>query len=524
MTAIRLALLLVCFCLSLPLRCGAQVTTGWSLVWADEFNQADGSSPDPTKWTYDTGAGGWGNSELENYTSRTNNVRIEGGQLVIEARQESYQGSSYTSARLKTQGKFSWTYGRMEARIKIPRGQGMWPAFWALGTNINSVNWPTCGEIDIMENIGKEPALVHGTGHGPGYSGANGIGGPYSLPGPGAFADDYHNYAIEWTTNSIKWFVDNQQYFMINPARLPGGTNWVFTAPQFILLNLAVGGGWPGNPDGTTVFPQRMTVDYVRVYAPTNLTACNNNLLTNPGFETGTFAGWSTNGNDTYVETIANYGANIPVHSGTNVFKVFGQFNGVTNSSSANQNISAAPGQIFTADGWGCTTGTDPIAGANSAWLQVTFYNALGTSLSAYRSSLITTNSQTNVWLNLSVTNQINPATMALIGTVTSYLRYSAVFLQPANAAGSVDFDDLRLTSGGTTETPVATSSMRQGSSLKLGFPTYLNLPYQVDWRTSLANTVWQPFTNFPGTGTTQSVTLNFQSPAAFYRVARLCN
>jgi beta-glucanase (GH16 family) len=241
----------------------------WQLVWSDEFTQADGTPPDSAKWGYDigTGSGGWGNNELEYYTSRTNNARVVGGQLVIEARQESYAGSSYTSARLLTKDKWSWTYGRIEARIKIPRGQGIWPAFWMLGANIASAGWPTCGEIDILENIGREPAIVYGAVHGPGYSGGSGIGGPYSLTNSAAFADDFHLYAVEWSTNQIKWFVDGQQYFMVTPANLPGGTTWVFTRPQFLLLNVAVGGNWPGNPDGTTTFPQRMTVDYVRVYS-----------------------------------------------------------------------------------------------------------------------------------------------------------------------------------------------------------------------------------------------------------------
>ena len=258
---------------------------GWQLVWNDEFSQADGTSPDSSKWGYELGGGGWGNSELENYTSRTNNARILGGQLVIEARAESYGGNSYTSARLLTKGKWSWTYGRMEARIKIPRGQGIWPAFWMLGTNIDSVSWPACGEIDIMENIGKEPTLVHGTIHGPGYSGANGIGGPCSLANNAAFADDFHLYAVEWTTNQIKWFVDGQQFFSMTPASLPAGTTWVYTQPQFLLLNVAVGGQWPGNPDGTTTFPQQMLVDFVRVYkyvpnapdAPTGLSVSPGN-------------------------------------------------------------------------------------------------------------------------------------------------------------------------------------------------------------------------------------------------------
>ncbi|HEV2437509.1 MAG TPA: family 16 glycosylhydrolase [Verrucomicrobiae bacterium] len=244
---------------------------GWQLVWGDDFTNADGSSPDPTKWGYDIGNGdnGWGNAQLEYDTSRTNNIRIQGGNLVIEADQENYGGFDYTSGRMNTKGKWSWTYGRIEARIKIPRGQGIWPAFWMLGANIDPVGWPTCGEIDIMENIGKtsDQGTDHGTMHGPGYSGGNGIGGTYTLPGGAKLSDDFHIYAIEWTTNQIKWYLDNNLFFTATPASLPAGTTWVFTAPQFIILNVAVGGYWPGYPDGTTVFPQQMLVDYVHVYS-----------------------------------------------------------------------------------------------------------------------------------------------------------------------------------------------------------------------------------------------------------------
>ena len=250
----------------------APTPTQWNIVWNDEFN---GPSINPSNWVFETGGGGWGNNELEYYTSRTNNARIENGQLIIEAEKESYGGSSYTSARMKTQGKWSWTYGRIEARIKIPRGQGIWPAFWTLGANIGSVGWPTCGEIDIMENIGKtsDQKNVHGTIHGPqsggDYNGGAGVTGTYTLPGGAALADNFHTYAVEWTPNQIKWFMDTNQYSTATAAGLPGGATWVFTQPQFILLNLAVGGNWPGNPDGTTVFPQQMLVDYVRVYEQT---------------------------------------------------------------------------------------------------------------------------------------------------------------------------------------------------------------------------------------------------------------
>jgi beta-glucanase (GH16 family) len=243
----------------------------WKLVWSDEFNGPNGSPVDASKWVSETGGGGWGNDELESYTARLDNAVQENGNLVIKVLQEKYTGKDgvardYTSARLKTLGRFSQTYGRFEARMKIPRGQGIWPAFWMLGVDIDKPGWPTCGEIDIMENIGKEPALVHGTIHGPGYSGANGIGSPFALPTDQRFADDFHLFAVEWEPNAIRFYVDDHLYATRTPADLPKGTKWVYDHPFFLLLNVAVGGGWPGNPDATTVFPQTMLVDYVRVY------------------------------------------------------------------------------------------------------------------------------------------------------------------------------------------------------------------------------------------------------------------
>lgn len=243
----------------------------WSLVWSDEFNGPNGAAVDSSKWILESGGNGWGNQELEYYTSRPQNSFLHDGNLVIKVLEEKYTGAdgvkrNYTSARLKTQGKFSQAYGRFEARIKIPRGQGIWPAFWMLGDDIEKPGWPDCGEIDIMENIGKEPALVHGTIHGPGYSGAGGIGSQYALPGDARFADDFHIYSMEWEPQAIRFYVDDHLYATRTPADLPNGTKWVYDHPFFLLLNVAVGGGWPGNPDATTVFPQTMLVDYVRVY------------------------------------------------------------------------------------------------------------------------------------------------------------------------------------------------------------------------------------------------------------------
>ena len=246
----------------------------WTLTWSDEFNGPNGSAPDPSKWTFITGGSGWGNDELEYYTARPENAHVEDGNLVVTALKEDYTDAkgvtrNYTSARLQTMGKFSQAYGRFEARIKIPYGQGIWPAFWMLGADTPTVHWPAAGEIDIMENIGREPATVHGTIHGPGYSGAHGIGAPYSLPS-GRFADDYHVFAIEWEPNQIRFYVDDHLYETRTPADLPPGTKWVYDHPFYILLNCAVGGRWPGNPDATSTFPQKMLIDYVRVYKKTD--------------------------------------------------------------------------------------------------------------------------------------------------------------------------------------------------------------------------------------------------------------
>jgi beta-glucanase (GH16 family) len=244
---------------------------GWTLTWSDEFNGPDGSPLDSSKWVSEIGGNGWGNQELEYYTNRPQNAIQQGGNLVITVLSEKYTGSDgvtrdYTSARLKTQHKFAQKYGRFEARIKIPRGQGIWPAFWMLGDDVDKVGWPQCGEIDIMENIGKEPALVHGTIHGPGYNGDKGIGSPFAIPEKANFADDFHIYAVEWAPKSIRFYVDDNLYATRTPAELPKGAKWVYNHPFFLLLNVAVGGGWPGNPDATSVLPQTMLVDYVRVY------------------------------------------------------------------------------------------------------------------------------------------------------------------------------------------------------------------------------------------------------------------
>ena len=245
---------------------------GYTLVWSDEFNGKNGSLPDASKWTYDIGGSGWGNHELEYYTNRPENARIEDGNLVITARQETYAGPDgakfdYTSARLKTQGLFSQAYGRFEARIKLPAGQGMWPAFWMLGENFGSVGWPKCGEIDIMENVGKELGINHGSLHGPSSTNATSdLTATITLPAGQKLSDDFHVYAVEWEPGAARFYLDSNLYATFAAPQWPAGGTWVFDHRFFLILNVAVGGDWPGSPDTTTVFPQTMLVDYVRVY------------------------------------------------------------------------------------------------------------------------------------------------------------------------------------------------------------------------------------------------------------------
>jgi beta-glucanase (GH16 family) len=252
---------------------GGSGPPGWVLAWSDEFDQADGSPVDSTKWTALVGGDGWGNQEREFYTADAANAHQEGGSLVITATTEGaaahqcwYGACQFTSARLQSKAKFEKAYGRFEARIQIPRGQGIWPAFWMLGGNIDTVTWPGCGEIDIMENIGKEPGTVHGSLHGPGYSGGQPLTDKYTLPGAASLADESHVFAVEWEKDVVRFYLDDTLYETKTPADVPAGKMWVYDHPFFMLLNVAVGGGWPGDPDATTTFPQAMKVDYVRVY------------------------------------------------------------------------------------------------------------------------------------------------------------------------------------------------------------------------------------------------------------------
>ncbi|MEM9142829.1 MAG: glycoside hydrolase family 16 protein [Bacteroidota bacterium] len=249
------------------------VATFENLIWEDNFD-VDGA-PDSSRWTFDIGDGtaagipGWGNNELQYYTDNPENVTVQNGFLLITARQENLNGKEYTSARLKTEGIFEQQYGRFEARIRVPFGQGYWPGFWLLGNDCDENTWPACGEIDIMEYVGDEPTVVFGSVHGPGYSGGNSISKEYELTSS-RFDTEFHIFGVEWAPDYINYYVDGALYQQINRETIDeetdGAGEWVFDHPFYIIVNLAVGGNLPGPPDDETIFPQTMLVDYVRVY------------------------------------------------------------------------------------------------------------------------------------------------------------------------------------------------------------------------------------------------------------------
>ncbi|WP_411844619.1 family 16 glycosylhydrolase [Roseibacillus persicicus] len=444
----------------------AQELPGWELVWADEFTQADGTSPDATKWNFNLGRGsnGWGNAELQYYTDRTENARIENNQLMIEVREENNyanSGANYTSARLLTQNKHTWQYGRMEARIKVPDGQGLWPAFWTLGADITSVGWPSCGEIDIMEFVGRLPDEIFGTIHGPGYAGGDSFESIYEFGGP--VSSDYHTYAIEWEENLIRWYVDGIHYHTATPADV-APNSWAFNHDFFILLNVAVGGNF-GGPVGSAVsFPKQMLVDYVRVYAP----AGGGNRLANPGFETGSLSSWvpydgaGANDPGAFVESTnstyyngGNGGDHVLTRSGTYVAKVFGDFIGAENFNGIYQDVAANPDSLWNARGFALTHPQDLMSGTNTAWLEVSFRDDSDAVLSLHRSEIQTsTNVTPGTWMELEVNKTLDPNTFEETETAseltapegTTKVRFQVVYRQDEGYdGGSMYFDDLSL-------------------------------------------------------------------------------
>jgi beta-glucanase (GH16 family) len=243
------------------------------LIWADNFNGPAGAAPNPAKWqAMSWYVGTRGDGELEYYTSQASNVSLDGaGHLVITARRMKYTSDGvtryYTSGRIETEARFQTTYGELEARIKLPAGQGLWPAFWAVGSDYDQVGWPDCGEIDMMEALGNDPFTFYGTIHGPSADSSYGYGLIAAKRSRVSLAAGFHVYGVTWSPSKIVFTLDGVPYSVRTRASLSPGDRWVFNKPFFLILNLAVGGHWPGSPNASTPFPARMVVDWVKVYS-----------------------------------------------------------------------------------------------------------------------------------------------------------------------------------------------------------------------------------------------------------------
>lgn len=260
----KTCILLACI---MAISISSQAQTTWELIWSDEFS---GSAVNTSNWSYEFGNGGWGNNEWQYYTNASENIEVSDGMLKITARHEGTGATEYTSARIISKGLFEFEYGKVEARMKLPLGQGLWPAFWTLGANIDEVSWPRCGEIDIMEHVSNE-YMTHGAVH------WENNGHAYTGNGVNTDPTQFHVYSIVWEENLIRWYLDGVQFYQFS-IQASNNTDDAFRHPMFLLLNMAVGGNWPGYPDDTTPFPSSMLIDYVRVYqpaSPTNVASTN---------------------------------------------------------------------------------------------------------------------------------------------------------------------------------------------------------------------------------------------------------
>jgi len=527
----------------------AQSLPGWKLVWSDEFDQPDGSAPDPTKWGYDIGNGcpnlcGWGNNELEYYTSRPENVYVSGGSLNIVARNEAYNGYDYTSAKLKTFGLFSKTYGRFEFRARLPEGQGYWPALWMMPQDSEYGGWAASGEIDVMENRGREPTRTGGTIHYGGSWPENvHSGAEYVFPGGGT-TTDFHVYAFEWNTNSMKWYVDGVLYqtqtsWWSASAPYPAP----FDKPFYIIMNLAVGGNYGGDPDGSTVFPGLMQVDYVRVYAPTNaLPPTHSGMLLNGNFETGLLSPWVGKG----LGPANPAGGNIvdpnglvydPDLSGNNTqgirnptfgaysCKVYGAYNGYPNMTGFYQDVDALPGSVWTATIKARSQYTDQIRDDAQAVAEVSFLDAANSVIAKYASQVFDTGTPANTWIDMDVTEQVFPDTGSTnqlhAPPGTEKLRFEVTFSQTLYDWGSVYFDEARLEEVVQPPeiVPAHLSAILQQGNIRISFQTQDGVDYTVGWKANLTDPTWIPIETVQGDGSMKSVSYPANDLASYFTV-----
>lgn len=503
-------------------------------IWSEEFNT--GSAPDRDVWSYDIGNGssGWGNDELQNYTSNAANVKVDSGNLIITAVKS---GNSFTSARIKTKDKLTFQYGTIEARIQVPNlGNGLWPAFWTMGNNISSVGWPECGEIDIME-MGSSAAIAAGkvnrqvgsTAHWgsepnhPNY----GLTNDYPTNIDGIFVTN----RMEWTPTSIKTYINGQLIWAMNISGIPE-----FHKPHFFLLNLAVGGQYTGiyNSSGITVpFPAEYKIDYIRIYdneytvlggsstvAPP---VPGTNLLANPGFESGT-TGWNLNLSGGTASASTAY-----AHGGVDSLVINSTGVGDWASPNASQRFPASSGDVFNVRGYMLNPTGSPITGSSFGLFKIEFRDSGGTPLlpasidmgssagspyfGAESTPFLNAGSATDTWIFSEVQAEA-PAGTVEVGFVLLNVN------QPGNP-GTMYFDDIQAMLIGDPILPVTLNSSIAGENIQISFLTQNGVSYQMAYKNSLTNVNWTSIETIVGDGNTNSVSYEMISPSRFYTVLR---
>ncbi|MCU0787219.1 MAG: family 16 glycosylhydrolase [Verrucomicrobia bacterium] len=469
-------------------RAEAQSLPGWTLVWSDEF---DGPNIDLSKWSHEVNGQGGGNNELQYYTARATNSFIENGKLVIQALKESYTGPDgtrdYTSARLRTLNKGDWKYGRFEIRARTPTGRGLWPAIWMLPTDWVYGGWAASGEIDIMPS--------------------------------GNFASTFHTFAIEWETNAFRWYVDGLHYWT--------ETNWYSTAAPYpapfnqrfhMLLNVAVGGNWPGPPDGSTVFPQRMEVDYVRVYTKGAPPVFSTNLLANPGFETGT-TGWTVNASGGTVVDSTAY-----ARSGSSSLLLDNAGAAGWAAPQALQSFAASPGQVFNFQGYMRTPST--ITDGSFGLLKVVFKDSGGNDLVPASAEIGNINTSFPGIESTPFLNGASPASQWVFTQAkgkapagTTQVLFFLLNVNPPGSATSMYLDDIEANLVGAPPLPVTLTATQVGNNIQISFPTQNGASYDVAYKVNLTDPNWTPIVTISGDGTTKTVSYPATAPSRFYMV-----
>lgn len=511
-------------CAALCLYCAAQEP-----LWSEEFST--GTVPDSDTWSYDLGSGssGWGNLELQEYTDSLENVRIENGLLIITARR---QGNDFTSGRIRTENKFTFLYGTLEARIRMPDlGDGLWPAFWTLGNSFSVLGWPACGEIDVVE-MGSASAVSDGVvnrrvgsaAHWK-YDASHAAYGT-SITRPVDLDSDFHLYRLEWTPDAITTYIDDVRIWTMTIPE-PGYDLEEFHQPHFILLNLAVGGIYTGILDAgniTAPFPAEYAVDYIRLYdngytvlGGSSVIRPGINLLENPGFESDA-AGWTLN-----LSGGTASGSDAYAHSGSRSLVLDSTGAGGWSVPNLAQSFPANAGDVFNLQGYVLQAAATPVAGGSFGLCKIEFRDSFGTPLDpvavdtgtaaaypwygAEARPFLTASSETDQWI-FSETQAEAPADTAWVSFILLNVN------DPAHP-GAMYFDDIRATRLGD---PVLSAS-HVGDDFVLRFPTRNGISYQVVRTDALTNQTWIPVETVAGDGQTNTVVYPANQPAAFFRI-----